>query len=230
MPHDLAAQNVVLVVDDDEQDRSALTSIVEALGYSVETAADGREALAKLETMHVGAILTDLLMPVMDGFEFLRALIDRGQFAPAIVLTSLGDIEHAVTIVHELQAFWFLEKPAQPAVLGPLLDRAIKYGELLRGTERLQRQLSQQGVLGEMVGASRAMQQVYTLIQRVAPTQASVLITGESGTGKEMVARAIHRLSARSSGPFVAINCAAVPSELIESELFGHEKGSFTGA
>jgi DNA-binding NtrC family response regulator len=229
MPQDVE-RNIVLVVDDDEQDRAALNSIISALGYEVVTAADGREALAKLETMHVAAILTDLIMPVMDGFEFLRALIDRGQFAPAIVLTSLGDIEHAVTIVHELQAFWFLEKPAQPAVLGPLLDRAIKYGELLRGTERLQRQLSQQGVLGEMVGASRAMQQVYTLIQRVASTQVSVLITGESGTGKEMVARAIHRLSQRSGGPFVAVNCAAIPSELIESELFGHEKGSFTGA
>jgi DNA-binding NtrC family response regulator len=146
------------------------------------------------------------------------------------VLTSFGDMSQAVTIVHELQAFWFLEKPAQPAVLAPLLDRALKYGELLRGTALLQRQLSQQGVLDEMVGSSRAMQQVFALIQRVAPTQASVLITGESGTGKEMVARAIHRLSPRSGGPFVAINCAAVPSELIESELFGHEKGAFTGA
>jgi DNA-binding NtrC family response regulator len=170
------------------------------------------------------------MMPIMDGFELLRALINRGQSAPAIVLTSFGDIEHAVTIVHELQAFWFLEKPAQPAVLGPLVDRAVKYGDLLRGTEHLQRQLSQLGVLGDMVGSARSMQQIYTLIQRVAPTQASVLITGESGTGKEMVARAIHRLSPRSGGPFVAVNCAAVPSELIESELFGHEKGSFTGA
>jgi DNA-binding NtrC family response regulator len=222
--------NTVLVIDDDELDRSVMRDTVAALGYAVETAADGREALAKLETMHVAAILTDLMMPGMDGFELLRALMARGQVIPAIVLTSFGDVEHAVTIVHELQAFWYLEKPTQPAVLGPLLDRAIKYGELLRGTERLQRQLSQQGLLGEMIGASRAMQQVFTLIQRVAPTQASVMITGESGTGKEMVARAIHRLSARSGGPFVAVNCAAVPSELIESELFGHEKGSFTGA
>jgi DNA-binding NtrC family response regulator len=230
MSLDTAASKMILVVDDDEQDRSSLQAILEGLGYEVETAVNGQDALAKLETMQVSAILTDLMMPVMDGFELLRALINRGQFAPAIVLTSFGDIEHAVTIVHELQAFWFLEKPAQLAVLGPLLDRAVKYGDLLRGTERLQKQLSQSGVLGEMVGSARAMQQVYTLIQRVAPTQASVLITGESGTGKEMVARAIHRLSLRSTGPFVAVNCAAVPSELIESELFGHEKGSFTGA
>jgi DNA-binding NtrC family response regulator len=220
----------VLVVDDDEQDRSILSGIVSSLGYGVETAGDGREALAKLGATPVSAIVTDLMMPRMDGFELLRMLAERGPFVPAIVLTSFGDMGQAVTIVHELQAFWFLEKPALPAVLAPLLDRALKYGELLRGTALLQRQLSQQGVLGDMVGSSRPMQQVFSLIQRVAPTQASVLITGESGTGKEMVARAIHRLGSRSGGPFVAINCAAVPSELIESELFGHEKGSFTGA
>ncbi len=230
MPFHPADTPTILVVDDDEQDRGILSGIVSSLGYTVETAGDGREALAKLDTTPVSAIVTDLMMPKMDGFELLRTLIDRGQFAPAIVLTSFGDMNQAVTIVHELQAFWFLEKPAQPAVLAPLLDRAIKYGELLRGTALLQRQLSQHGVLNDMVGSSRVMQQVFALIQRVAPTQASVLITGESGTGKEMVARAIHRLSPRSNGPFVAINCAAVPSELIESELFGHEKGSFTGA
>ena len=230
MPYRPVETPTVLVVDDDEQYRGVLSGIVASLGYAVETAGDGREALAKLDTTPVSAIVTDLMMPRMDGFELLRTLFERGQFAPAIVLTSFGDMSQAVTIVHELQAFWFLEKPAQPAVLAPLLDRALKYGELLRGTALLQRQLSQQGVLDDMVGSSRAMQQVFALIQRVAPTQASVLITGESGTGKEMVARAIHRLSPRSGGPFVAINCAAVPSELIESELFGHEKGAFTGA
>ncbi len=220
----------VLIVDDDEQDRSILAGIVSSLGYQVVTASDGCEALAKLNARPFSAIITDLIMPRMDGFEFLRTLVDQGPFAPAIVLTSFGDASQAVTIVHELQAFWFLEKPAQSEVLAPLLARAVNYGELLRGTELLQRQLSQQGVLGEMVGSSRAMQQVYSLIQRVAPTHASVLITGESGTGKEMVARAIHRLGKRSGGPFVAVNCAAVPSDLIESELFGHEKGAFTGA
>jgi DNA-binding NtrC family response regulator len=220
----------VLVVDDEEEDRSLVSAIVRSFGYTVETAADGREALAKLETASPAAIITDLKMAGMDGFEFLRALGRWDEAPPAIVLTSFGDVGHAVEIVHELQAFWFLEKPAQSPVLATLLDRAIKYGELARGAADLRRQLSQQGILGEMVGSSGAMQQVYTLIQRAAPTQASVLITGESGTGKEMAARAIHRLSPRSNGPFVAINCAAVPSELIESELFGHEKGAFTGA
>jgi DNA-binding NtrC family response regulator len=230
MPFRPTEAPTVLVVDDDERDRSTLQGIVCSLGYTVETAADGWDALAKLDTIPVSAIITDLSMPRMDGRELLRTLNDRGQFTPAIVLTSYGDIGQAVTIVHELQAFWFLEKPAPAAMLSSLLDRAIKYGELLRGTARLQRELSHQGVLGDMVGSSRAMQQVYALVQRVAPTQASVLITGESGTGKEMVARAIHRLSHRSGGSFVGINCAAVPSELIESELFGHEKGAFTGA
>ena len=230
MPFRPTEASTVLVVDDEEQDRSALAGIVSSLGYAVETASDGFDALAKLDTLPISAVITDLRMPRMDGAELLRTLNERGQFTPAIVMTSFGDIGQAVTIVHELQAFWFLEKPAPPAVLSSLLDRAIKYGELFRGAARLQRELSQQGVLGDMVGSSRAMQQVYALIQRVAPTQASVLITGESGTGKEMVARAIHRLSHRASGPFIGINCAAVPSELIESELFGHEKGSFTGA
>ncbi len=230
MPFRPTEAPTVLVVDDEEQDRSTVAGIVSSLGYAVETAADGGEALAKLDALPISTIVTDLRMPGMDGAELLRTLNDRGQFTPAIVMTSFGDIGQAVTIVHELQAFWFLEKPAPPAMLSSLLDRAIKYGELFRGTARLQRELSHQGVLGEMVGSSRAMQQVFALIQRVAPTQASVLITGESGTGKEMVARAIHRLSHRSAGPFIGINCAAVPGDLIESELFGHEKGAFTGA
>jgi DNA-binding NtrC family response regulator len=170
------------------------------------------------------------MMPRMDGFAFLRTLMERGHKTPAIVLTGFGNIAQAVSIVHELRAFWFLEKPAQQEILQTLLDRAIKYGALLHKTEILERELSYQGMLGEMVGASDCMRQVYGLIQRAAPTNASVLITGESGTGKEMVARTLHRLSARADGPFVPINCAALPADLIESELFGHEKGSFTGA
>ncbi len=220
----------VLVVDDEERDRAILSNILRPLGYAVETAANGREALARFDAIPVAAIVTDLRMPVMDGFEFLRALNGRPRFVPTIVLTNVGDVGQAVSIVHDLQAFWFLEKPARPAVLATLVERAIKYGELHRGKELLERQLSQQGMLGEMAGNSRAMRQVFDLIQMAAPAQAPVLITGESGTGKEMAARAIHRLSPRSSGPFVAINCAAVPADLIESELFGHEKGSFTGA
>jgi DNA-binding NtrC family response regulator len=220
----------VLVVDDDPQERSDLSEIIASLGYAVETAVDGEDALAKIDARPIAAILTDLRMPRMDGFQLLRALMDRGELTPAIVLTGFDDISHAVSIVHELQAFWFLGKPAQREVLGVLLTRAIEHGNLVKQTEQLQRQLSHQGVLGDLVGSSEPMQRIYALIQRVAPTHASVLITGESGTGKEMIARTVHRLSVRAGAPFVAINCAALPSDLIESELFGHEKGAFTGA
>ncbi|HSP66223.1 MAG TPA: sigma-54 dependent transcriptional regulator [Bryobacteraceae bacterium] len=224
------AKKTVLVVEDDPMERAVLAEMVASLGYAVEQACDGEEALEKLDTTPVAAIVTDLMMPRMDGFELLRGLIDAGQTPPAIVLTAFGNIAQAVSIVHELRAFWFLEKPADRSVLGTLLERALEYGSLVRETERLQRELGYHGILGDLVGASKPMQQVSTLIQRVAPTTASVLITGESGTGKEMVARTIHRLSPRAARPFVAINCAAVPQDLIESELFGHEKGAFTGA
>jgi len=133
-------------------------------------------------------------------------------------------------VVHDLKAYWFLEKPVQPGVLRTLLERAIQQHQLVTETERLNRQLSYQGVLGDLVGESPCMQEVFSLIRQVAPTTASVLISGESGTGKELVARAIHSLSPRGGGPFVAVNCAALPESLMESELFGHEKGAFTGA
>jgi DNA-binding NtrC family response regulator len=220
----------VLVVDDDAEDCTALSEILISLGYAAETAANGEEALVKIEANSFAAILTDLIMPRMDGFQLLQALMDRGETTPAIVLTGLDSISNAVSIVHELRAFWYLSKPPQRGVLEVLLARAIAHGGLEKETERLQRQLSYQGVLGELVGSSEPMQEVYSLIQRVAPTTATVLITGESGTGKEMIARAIHRLSSRSTAPFVAINCAALPADLIESELFGHERGAFTGA
>jgi DNA-binding NtrC family response regulator len=231
MPTDVkGSAGTVLVVDDDPQERSDLSEIIASLGYAVETAVDGEDALAKIDARPVAAILTDLMMPRMDGFQLLRALLERGELTPAIVLTGFNDISNAVSIVHELRAFWFLGKPAERGVLDALLTRAISHGNLLKETERLQQQLSHQGVLGDLVGSSEPMQRVYALIQRVAPTNAPVLITGESGTGKEMISRTIHRLSNRASGPFVAVNCAALPADLIESELFGHEKGSFTGA
>ncbi|MGA2435851.1 MAG: sigma-54 dependent transcriptional regulator, partial [Bryobacteraceae bacterium] len=129
-----------------------------------------------------------------------------------------------------LKAFWYLEKPAEPRALRALLERAIGYKRSLRRTDQLKRDLSLRGVLGDMVGTSPAMQQIFSLIRQVAPTTAPVLICGESGTGKELVAREIHKCSPRGDGPFVAINAAALPETLVESELFGHEKGAFTGA
>ena len=149
---------------------------------------------------------------------------------PAIVLTAFGNIETAIQTMHDLGAFWFLEKPIQPSALKVLLERAATQSRLAEETERLQRQLVYQGMLADLVGSCGPMQQVFSMIRQVAPSRAAALVVGESGTGKELVARAIHRLSPRAKGPFVAINCAAMPETLMESELFGHEKGAFTGA
>jgi DNA-binding NtrC family response regulator len=219
-----------LVVDDDERDRTLLAGMISSLGYRVETAVDGEDALAKLDQFPISLILTDLMMPKVDGFGLLKMLAATGHNPPVIVLTAVGSIEDAVSVVHDMQAFWFLEKPPQLGTLETLIHRALQHNKLMRETERLQRELSYQGVLGDLVGKNQGMRHLFSLIQKVAPTQASVLITGESGTGKEMVARAIHQYSSRANGRFVPINCAALPQELIESELFGYEKGAFTGA
>ena len=220
----------VLIVDDDECQRNLLAEVTAALGFSVETASDGEDALAKHSAHAADVILTDLVMPGMDGFELLRTLEASGDRTPAIALTGVGGIEQGISVVHDLKAFWFLEKPVQTNILRALLERAVTQKHLIEETDILTRQLSHQGVLGDIVGGSAVMRQIYSLISQVAPTTASILITGESGTGKELVARAIHRLSPRSGNPFIAINCAAMPETLIESELFGHEKGAFTGA
>ncbi len=220
----------ILVVDDDAQQRSDMAEMVRSLGYRVTTAADGREALDRLATAPANAILTDLVMPRMDGVALLKELASRGDRTPTVVLTGFGSIDQAISVVHDLKAFWFLEKPVLPGAMATLLERAIQQNQLLKETERLHSQLSYQGILGDLVGDSPCMKEIFSLIRQVAPTTASVLISGESGTGKELVARAIHTLSSRSGGPFVAVNCAALPESLMESELFGHEKGAFTGA
>lgn len=220
----------VLVVDDEVPQREAVAEMVVSLGYTAVTASDGRLALEIHAENPADLILTDLIMPGMDGFELLRTLEEHGDRTPTIVLTGFGSIEKAISVVHDLKAFWFLEKPVQPGILRALIERAAAQHRLVEETQVLSRQLSYHGVLGELVGSSAVMRQVFMEIQQVAPTSASVLITGESGTGKELVARSLHRLSSRSAGPFVPVNCAALTETLIESELFGHEKGSFTGA
>jgi DNA-binding NtrC family response regulator len=220
----------VLVVDDDPKDRQRLADIIADLGYFCETAHDGEAALEKLTAAPFDVIISDLMMPRIDGFELLRTLFDRGDTTPAIVLTGAGSIDQAISIVHDLRAFWFLEKPARPTVLATLLERAMQHKSLVKETEHLHRQLSQRGYLADLIGTSQQMREIFSLIQQIAPSSASVLITGESGTGKELVASAIHKLSPRAARPFVAVNCAALPESLIESELFGHEKGAFTGA
>ncbi len=220
----------VLVVDDEDDQRQMLAEIVAGLGFAVQAAADGQEAMECQAATAADVIVTDLMMPRLDGFGLLRGLQALGDSTPTIVLTAFGNIEKAISVVHDLKAFWFLEKPVQPSILRALLERAATQKRLIAETSLLQRQLSHQGVLCDLVGSSPVMRQLYSLISQVAPTSASVLITGESGTGKELVARALHRMSPRSGGPFIAINCAALPESLIESELFGHEKGAFTGA
>jgi DNA-binding NtrC family response regulator len=220
----------ILVVDDDEFQRSDMARMVASFGFNVTTAVDGQDALDKLKACSPNAILADLVMPRMDGFALLKELAARGEQIPTVILTAMGSVDHAISIVHDLKAYWFLEKPVQPGVLRTLLERAIQTSQLRREAEGLRQQLSYQGVLGELIGSSQPMMEIFSLIRQVAPTSASVLISGESGTGKELVARAIHKLSSRRDGPFVAVNCAALPETLMESELFGHEKGSFTGA
>ena len=221
----------VLIADDEENQRAGLAKMIQSWGFAVDTAADGQEALDKLaSSVPVHVLVTDLMMPRMDGFELLKRLGMQGNSPPSIVLTAFGNIETAIQTTHDLGAYWFLEKPIQPSALKVLLERAAQHSRLDEENERLQRELAYKGVLVDLVGSCGAMQNVFSMIRQVAPSKAAALVTGESGTGKELVARAIHHLSPRHSGPFVAINCAALPETLMESELFGHEKGAFTGA
>jgi DNA-binding NtrC family response regulator len=223
------SQEKVLIVEDEENERSGLAELVRAWGYDTETACDGVEALQAVQLWNPGIIVTDLRMPRMDGMQLLEHVAAQPQQIAVILLTAQGSIDAAVNAM-KIGAFDFIEKPVNPTRLRNILQNASR----LRGTEReleaSRRKLRDIGVLGSLVGPSKRMQEVFRLIEMVAPSTASVLITGESGTGKELVARTIHSLSARKTMPFVAINCAAIPETLIESEIFGHEKGAFTGA
>jgi DNA-binding NtrC family response regulator len=230
MPRLPAVSSRILIVDDDERQRSALAAMLSDSACDIQMAADGQEALERLTVFKADVIVADLVMPRMDGFELLRHLKESGDTTPAIALTGFGSMEKALSAVHDLKAFWFLEKPVEPYAFKTLLERAIRYKRSLQKNDELNRELSLRGVLGDLIGTSPAMQQIFSLIRQLAPTSAPVLICGESGTGKELVAREIHKCSPRADGPFVAINAAALPETLIESELFGHERGAFTGA
>jgi DNA-binding NtrC family response regulator len=230
MPRVAGVSGRILIVDDDERQRTAMAAMLSDCDFETRLASDGLDALERLTTFNADVIVADLVMPRMDGFELLRHLKERGDLTPAIALTGFGSIEKALSVIHDLKAFWFLEKPVEPRAFKILLERAIHHKRSLQKTDELKRELSHRGVLGDLVGISPAMQQIFSLIRQVAPTSAPVLICGESGTGKELVAREIHKCSSRGDGPFVAINAAALPETLIESELFGHEKGAFTGA
>ena len=219
----------ILVVEDDFHARQGLSDLLGAWGYETETAADGSEALEKIEAFNPTVVISDLRMPQVTGMDLLRQLHDERPALRFIMLTGQGTIEDAVEAT-KLGAYNFLEKPVDPKRLQVELRNCMERQEGERQLEVAHRRLRDLGVLGTLVGRSAPMQEVMRLVAMVAPSSASVLITGESGTGKELAARTLHELSPRQAKPFVAVNCAAIPESLMESEIFGHEKGSFTGA
>jgi DNA-binding NtrC family response regulator len=219
----------VLVVEDEPATRLGLTELVRTWGFTTESAADGEEALQKVTSFRPSIIISDLVMPRMGGLELLRALKDEGTSLTIVILTAQGTVETAVEAIKE-GAYDYLTKPIEPQRLKILLDKIVERQDTLREVKVLRRQLRDQGSFGSMIGSSPQMRKVYQVVEQAAPTSASVLIWGESGTGKELVAQTIHQLSPRAQMPFVPINCAAIPETLLESEIFGHEKGAFTGA
>jgi len=219
----------VLVVEDDQAARVGLEQLIGMWGYTVASAGDGDEAIDRLDTFAPGIVLTDLVMPRMGGLELLRAIQKRGDDITTVILTAQGTVESAVEAIKQ-GAYDYLTKPVDLARLKILLENIVERHLTIREVKVLRRQLREHGSFGPMVGNSSSMRAIYDIIERAAPTTASILITGESGTGKELVAQTIHRLSARAAGPFVPLSCAAIPDTLLESELFGHEKGAFTGA
>jgi DNA-binding NtrC family response regulator len=225
----LSTQEKVLIVEDEENERSGLAELISAWGYRTETAKDGLEGLEKTATWFPGIVVTDFKMPRMDGMELLQRIADQPQPVAVVLLTAQGSIDVAVDAM-KAGAYDFIQKPVDPARLRQILQNATRQRGTSLELEATRKKLRDTGLFGHMVGASKPMQEIFHLIEMVAPSTASVLITGESGTGKEMVARTIHEMSARKSKPFVAINCSAIPETLIESEVFGHEKGAFTGA
>ncbi len=217
----------ILLVDDEANIRRMLGALLRAEGYAVEEAASGNASLLVLERSYADAIFLDLLMPPgPDGLETLQAMRSRNIDAPVIMMSGQAQLSDAVRAV-KLGAFQFLEKPLSPEAVLVTLRTALELSRARAQNRALNAALSQRE---ELVGRSRALEVVRGLIRQVAPTEARVLITGESGTGKELVAAAIHRASLRARQPFVTVNCAAIPRDLVESEMFGHERGAFTGA
>ncbi len=225
----LAVSERVLIVEDDSAARVGLEQLVRSWGFLADSATDGEDALEKVTTFRPSIVISDLVMPRMDGLTLLRTLQNQGADVTTLLLTAQGTVETAVEAMKE-GAYDYLTKPVDIQRLKILLDKIVERQETLREVKTLRRQLREHGPFGTMIGNSSEMRKIYQVVEQAAPTSASVLITGESGTGKELVAQTIHQLSPRASFPFVAINCAAIPETLLESEIFGHEKGAFTGA
>jgi DNA-binding NtrC family response regulator len=219
----------VLIVEDDSAARVGLEQLVKSWGFVAESASDGEEALEKVTSFRPAIVISDVVMPRMDGLSLLRALQNQGADVTTLLLTAQGTVETAVEAMKE-GAYDYLTKPIDIQRLKILLDKIVERLETMREVKALRRQLREHGTFGSLIGNSPEMRKIYSIVEQASPTSASVLITGESGTGKELVAQTIHQLSPRASFPFVAINCAAIPETLLESEIFGHEKGAFTGA
>ena len=227
----MTVKSRILVVDDEASARSGLEKLLKQSGYEVNTAGDGAEAL-RIATDHPpDVVITDLRMPEMDGMQLLAKLREQDRDLPVIVATAFGDVSSAVNAMRA-GAQDYLTKPIDFDALGVAIERALERREMLVEAENPRRQLRErdgEGLQG-LIGASSAMQKVYRTARQGAAARATVLITGESGTGKGELARAVHVLSPRAKQPFVALHCAALPESLLESEMFGHEKGAFTGA
>jgi DNA-binding NtrC family response regulator len=225
----LMNQEKILIVEDEDNERTGLSELISSWGYRTETARDGAEGWDKANTWLPSIVLTDMKMPRMGGLELLEKLANSSQTVAVVVVTAQGTIDSAVQAMR-MGAYDYITKPIDTSRLRTILQNASALLGTRAELEVTRRKLRDAGSLGSLVGSSKKMQETFRLIEMVAPSTASVLITGASGTGKEMVARTIHELSPRRSKPFVPINCAAIPETLIESEIFGHEKGAFTGA
>lgn len=231
MATDSQYEHRILIVEDEENARKGYEALLRKWNCEVLGVASAEEALAKFREFRPAVVLADVELPGMDGLELIRHLNEDGEHeaAPVITITGRGS-EDRITQAIEAGAFWYIEKPLKPPVLRALLDRALGRRRDRQAVAALTRQLRDAGRLGELVGISSAMKDVMRQVEMAAPSTASVLITGETGSGKEVVARTIHQLSNRADGPFIAINCSAIPESLMESEIFGHERGAFTGA
>ena len=219
----------LLIADDERHVAEGLQMLLAEEGYTADMATDGEEAWEKVQTGDFGLVLADLKMPKLDGLELFARMREKGIDSEIIIITGKGTVASAVEAMRN-GAYDYLTKPLDIDRLKALIPRALDKYQVKTANRQLQQRLERLTRYGEMLGQSEEMRQIYTIIEAVAPSNASVLIMGESGTGKELVARAIHQKSPRKKGPFIAVNCGAFPREILENELFGHEKGAFTGA